>query len=90
MTESHQQSWLSYLTHGHWGSRDERVAVPVRSPPVPSGLGLHNICDSIEALVEYDLHFLFTAQCLMMLMSIGQHRLRTWIDGQLENVVRAA
>lgn len=53
MTESNPQGWLSWLSRGRLGSQDQTVAVPARSPPIPKGLGLHRICDPIDALVEY-------------------------------------
>ena len=71
MTELHRESWRSYLSLGRWGSRDESVAVPARSLPIPKGLGLHKICEPIDALVEYGRIPLVAAQRLMRLTSIG-------------------
>ena len=71
MTESHQESWLSYFSRGRLGSRDESIAVPARSLPIPKGPGLHRICEPIDALVEYGGIPLAAAQCLMRLTSIG-------------------
>ena len=70
MTESHRESWLSYFSRGRLGSRDESVTVPARSLPIPKGLGLHRICEPIDALVEYGRNPLAAAQCLMRLTSI--------------------
>ena len=90
MTESHSRRWLSYFSRGYLGARDESIAVPARSLPIPKGVGLHRICEPIDALVEYETFFLVAAQCPMRLTSNGQHRFCTRIDRQLENVVRAA
>ena len=90
MTGSHRESWLSYLSRGRLGPRDESVAVPARSLPIPKGVGLHKICDPIDALVEYGKTHLVAAQCLKRLTSIGQHCFRTRINRQLEDLVRAA
>lgn len=90
MTESHRASWLSYLSRGYLGSRDESAAVLARSLPIPNGPGLHRVCEPIDAVVEYERDVLITAQSLMRLTSIDQHCFCTRIDRQLKNVVRAA
>ena len=71
MTEVHRESWLFYLSLGRWCSRDESVAVPARSLPIPKGLGLQRICEPIDVLVEYGRIPLAAAQRLMRLTNIG-------------------
>ena len=54
MTEQIPQSWRSYLSRGYMGTRGESAVVATRSLPIPDGLGLHPICEPIDASVEYE------------------------------------